>query len=52
MRRFIAQFNLNLTSFDVFWTNASQRFGFALLALTAAVAVPFVWLMRFRPVEA
>jgi DHA2 family multidrug resistance protein len=47
----MAQFNLNLTSFDVFWTNALQGFGFG-LAFTPMTVLAFATLPAVQITEA
>jgi MFS transporter, DHA2 family, multidrug resistance protein len=47
----MAQLNLNLTSYDVFWTNALQGFGFG-LAFTPMTVLAFATLPASRLTEA
>jgi MFS transporter, DHA2 family, multidrug resistance protein len=47
----MAQLNLNLTSYDVFWTNALQGFGFG-LAFTPMTVLAFATLPASRVTEA
>ncbi len=47
----MAQLNLNLTSFDVFWTNALQGFGFG-LAFTPMTVLAFATLPPSKVTEA
>jgi DHA2 family multidrug resistance protein len=47
----MAQLNLNLTSFDVFWTNALQGFGFG-LAFTPMTVLAFATLPTGQITEA